>query len=145
MTCFNENNADLLIAFFENTLTDAQRVEIEAHTAQCADCRGLLAAHRTMSEYAAPEVSSDFDSRLYARIRAEQARAWWHISNWKLVIPMTAVAAMFAIGVFLVESDRAPLDPPVTKADVKMDIDVQQLDQALDDLELLMPLPQANL
>jgi anti-sigma factor RsiW len=140
MHCFNENNADLLIAYFENTLSDAQRAEVEAHAAQCAECRGLLAAHTALDAYSAPAVSLNFDARLYARIQADQARPWWHVSNWKLAIPVTAVAAMLAIGVFMYH----PLQDVPPEGTKQAEIDAQQLEQALDDVELLMPLTQAS-
>jgi anti-sigma factor RsiW len=143
MTCFTENNADLLIAYFEHTLPADERAAVEAHAAKCADCGGLLAAHALMSEAPAPVVSTDFDARLYARIREDQAKPWyvgmWHFSHWKFAIPVAAVAAMLAVGVFL--SQPQPAIDTQTKAE---SIDVQQLEQALDDLELLTPLAEAS-
>jgi anti-sigma factor RsiW len=135
MNCFNEQNADLLMAYFENTLTAAERKTVDAHTAECQACRELLGVHRTMDAYEAPTVAMDFDRRLYARIAAEQAKPWWHVANWKLVIPVTAVAAMLAVGVFVLREQPQPA------GNTKADLDVQQIEQALDDLELLMPLP----
>src|SRR6478735_8365227 len=141
MTCLNENNADQLLAYFDGTLPEADRLALDAHAAQCADCRALLSVHTELDTYTAPEVSSNFDAKLYARIAAEQAKPWWHVSNWKLVIPITAVAAMLAMGVFVAER------PTVVEPDTKATVAPTQveLEQALDDLELLMPLNSAQL
>lgn len=147
MTCLNENNSDQLLAYFDGTLPEAERRTLDAHAAQCSDCRALLSVHTQLDAFTAPEVSSDFDARLYARIAAEEARplwnfsSWLHVSNWKLVIPVTAVAAMLAIGVFVAQR---PTVEPDTKANNVAPIQVE-LEQALDDLELLMPLNSAQL
>jgi hypothetical protein len=102
----------------------------------------MLGVHRTLDAYTAPEVSSNFDARLYARIAADRARPWGflsplHVSSWKLVIPVTAVAAMFASGVFVFR-DQVPMPDEGTKSAEA--VEIRQLEQALDDLELLMPL-----
>lgn len=142
MTCLNENNADQLLAYFDGTLPEADRRALDAHAAQCSDCRALLSVHTELDAFTAPEVSSDFDAKLYARIAAEEAKPWWHVSNWKLVIPVTAVAAMLAVGVFVAE--RPTVGEPDTKANNVAPTQVE-LEQALDDLELLMPLNSAQL
>jgi anti-sigma factor RsiW len=142
MTCLNENNADQLLAYFDGTLPEADRRAIDAHAAQCADCRALLSVHSQLDPFTAPEVSSDFDAKLYARIAADAARPWWHVSNWKLVIPITAVAAMLAIGVFVAQRD--PVIDEGHKQAVFQPTQVE-LEQALDDLELLMPVTSAQL
>jgi anti-sigma factor RsiW len=139
--CLNENNADLLLAYFDGTLPESDRVALDAHAAQCDNCRALLSVHTQLDDFTAPEVSSDFDAKLYARIAAEQTKAWWHLSNWKLVIPITAVAAMLAIGIFVTQ--RPAVVEPNTKADIAPT--QVELEQALDDLELLMPLNSAQL
>ncbi|MEI9814455.1 MAG: zf-HC2 domain-containing protein [Acidobacteriota bacterium] len=139
MTCLNENNADQLLAYFEGALPEADRHALDAHAARCSDCRALLSVHTQLDAYAAPEISPDFDAKLYARIAAEESKLWWHVSNWKLVIPIAAVAAMLAAGVFV--SQQTTVDD----SDKQASIDTQQLEQALDDVELLMPLTSARL
>ncbi len=66
----NSNLADLLL--------DPQSVPVESrlHAEECADCRRELAELRAtmslMEDWTTPEVTPFFDSRLLARIRAEQ-------------------------------------------------------------------------
>lgn len=139
MNCLNENNADQLLAYFDGTLPEAERRALDAHAAGCADCRALLSVHTQLDAYTAPEVSSDFDAKLYARISADAVKPWWYFSNWKLAIPIAAVAAMLAVGVFVTQRS-APVDE-----DTKQAVLDPQLEEALDDLELLMPLTAAQL
>jgi anti-sigma factor RsiW len=141
MTCLNENNAGQLLAYFDGTLPEADRLVLDAHAAQCADCRALLSVHTKLDAFIAPEVSSDFDAKLYARIASDLARPWWHVSNWKLVIPIAALAAMLAVGIFVTQR-FTPVDNS-TKAQVEPT--QAEIEQALDDLELLMPVTSAQL
>lgn len=123
MTCLRENNqgADLLIGYLEETLPSAERQALDAHASDCAECRGLLAVQASL-DLPVPEVSSNFDAGLYARIAADQARRPW----WNAWTPLVAVAAVLAVAVYV----QRP-------APVSVDADVQQLEQALEDLELL--------
>ena len=133
MTCLRENNqgAELLIGYLEGTLPVADRLQLDNHAAECADCRGLLAVQAELDEYA-PEVSAGFDARMYARIAADQARRPWWKFSWKVMAPMAAVMAMLAVAV-IVQQPVAQLNPDPTVSPQ----DVQQLEQALEDLELL--------
>jgi anti-sigma factor RsiW len=142
MNCLNENSADQLLAYFDGTLPESERRALDAHAARCTECRALLSVHAQLDAFTAPEVSSDFDAKLYARIAADAAKPWWHISNWKLVVPISAVAAMLAIGVFVAQRPAVVNDSPNQD---KAEIQIPQLEQALDDLELLMPITSAQL
>jgi hypothetical protein len=137
MTCLRENNqgADVLIGYLEGTLPEADRQELVNHAAECAECRGLLAVQASLGLDAAPEVSANFDARLYARIAAD--RPWWSLSNvsWKMVGPALAMAAALAVTVWV----RQPEAPQASLVRPAVSQEVQQLEQALDDLELLMP------
>jgi anti-sigma factor RsiW len=142
MTCLRENNqgSDLLIGYLEGTLPEVDRRELDSHAAECAECRGLLAVQATLEEYAplatlAPEVSAGFDAKLYARIAADEARRpWWDLSwglSWRVLAPAVGVMAMLAVAVFVQRPVlQTTVDPVVSQ-------DVQQLEQALEDLELL--------
>ena len=78
MTCLRENlkGADLLIGYLEGTLSTEERAELDQHASACAECRGLLAAQEMLADDEVPEVSADFDARLYARLQQEQ-QPWW--------------------------------------------------------------------
>ncbi|MEP6961346.1 MAG: zf-HC2 domain-containing protein [Acidobacteriota bacterium] len=131
MTCLRDhkNGADLLIGYLENTLPVPQRAELDLHASTCAECRALLAVQSTLDDYEVPEVSANFDARLYAKIAQQEAKPrWWNV---RVLAPMTAAAAaVLAVGLYI--NQPAPQVDPSPE--------VLQLEQALQDMELLMPL-----
>ena len=135
MTCLrdNENGADLLVGFLEGTLPEPERTALLAHAASCRECGELLAVQSTLDAFEAPEVSPNFDAQLYARIAADR-KPWWVFSGWKMAIP-AAMAAMLAVGVWIQRPE------PVEEGQNQ---DVKQLVQALEDLELMMPVDGAG-
>lgn len=150
MTCLrdHEHGADLLIGYLENTLAPEQRLAIDEHARGCAECRGLLAVQATLDEFTAPEVSPDFDDRLFARITEDEARSsrWVRLGShvgrylWTPAIPLAAAAAI-VVGVLWMRPAAESADDTLKQAGVisPSDIDPQQLQQLFDDLELLMP------
>lgn len=117
------------------------------------------------------EVSGDFDARLYARVAQEQAGPawlrWWRrltqpakpYTWWKPMVSMAAAGAIVAMAIAIhpvahtgalpqkasvVETAPQPaakpsIAPAPSGAD---DIDLQQVEQALDDLDVVAPLNQ---
>jgi len=145
MTCLRENlnGADLLIGYLEGTLSASERAELDQHAAECAACRELLAAQSLLDD-PVPEVSADFDTRLYARIRQSDARRqWWRRFVWRPAVPLAAVAAMAAV--LLMVRAPGPDRPSDQPKQATVDrAEIEQLEQALDDLELLMPVNAAK-
>jgi anti-sigma factor RsiW len=131
MICFSENNAEVLLGYFEGMLSEPERIEVQAHIAECSSCRELVALRDTLDDYSAPDVSLGFDGQLHARIATEDRKRRW----WTLWAPIAATAAL-VIGIFFVQTP-APVTPD---KQVSVDQDIQQLEQALEDLELLKPL-----
>jgi len=82
--------------------------QVTEHLRACSDCTGKLQEfQRTMSlldEWKAPEPSPYFDTRLYARLREEKAKA---PAGWMAWLRRPALAVSFAlalvVGVSLVE------------------------------------------
>jgi len=101
---------------------------------ECPDCRGFRAVWERLDEFSAPEVSPGFDARLYASIAAEEARRpWWYRLLWPPIAPAVAIAVTAVI--MLV---HVPASTDATKQVNKTDI--EQVAQAVDDLNLLIPL-----
>lgn len=143
MTCLRENlkGADLLIGYLEGTLSAGERAELVDHAAVCAECRGLLAAQEMLGEDEVPEVSAGFDARLYARMQQEQQQKWWRRFLWRPAVPLAAAAAIVVVTLWV----RVPVAPQADEPkQASVDrLEIEQLEQALDDLELLMPVNQA--
>jgi hypothetical protein len=122
--------------------TAERRAELELHAQECVECRGLLRAWNALDEYTAPEVSADFDTKLYARI-AQEKPAWWRgvlwpsgpLAWWKPAIPVAACAALLIA--LLVHTPGTRVD---SDKQAKMEpVNIEQVEQTLEDLELLAP------
>ena len=112
------------------------------------------------------EVSEDFDTRLYARIAREDAepvwRQWWRKLAqpaapgrlWRPLVPVAAAAAVLSLALMIAgpDADAPPPGPAAEKAvktqieqhqieqrQVEQHVDADQVEQALDDLNLLIP------
>jgi anti-sigma factor RsiW len=138
MICLNKNEqgAELLTGYLAKTLDAAGMAEVDRHIQDCAECRGLVSVWEKLDEFAAPEVTAGFDARLYARIAEEDARRpWWRRLLWRPAVPLIAAGALVGLGLFMV-----PRTPDVAKQANQMDI--EQVAQAVDDMDLLTPISQ---
>ena len=134
----NEQGAELLTGYLARTLDAPRMAELGRHMQECADCRGLASVWERLDEFAVPEVSPGFDARLYARIAREEARvslSSWRRWLWRPVAPLAALAAAVVAVVLYIHN---PSIPEATKQASKAEI--EQVAQAVDDLDLLTPL-----
>lgn len=135
--------------------------EAEAHVRGCADCarlwEGLLSVRARLDEFAAPEVSPYFATRLRARlaeVKAEEAAApgwtaWLHSSTLRLAATgVLAIAA--AVGVDhwtgpgkVSNHPVANVSAPSAVKDLQNLENYQELYSDLDLLEDLAPAAQA--
>lgn len=167
----NKRGVEILTDYCAGILDPKIAFEIDTHIAQCAECRRLVEAQRTVWEmldaWTPLEVSPNFDARLYARIAEERAEPAWRkwlgrvfrpatpYRIWKPAVSLAAAGAVVALAL-VVLPPFAPTAPPVPKsAAVHMnpahtntagqtgagseEIDLEQVQQALDDLEMLTP------
>ena len=132
----NEQGAELLTGYLAKTLDAAGMAEVDRHIQDCAECRGLLSVWEKLDEFTAPEVTAGFDARLYARIAEEDARRpWWRRLLWRPAVPLVAAGALVGLGLLMV-----PRTHDAAKQANQMDI--EQVAQAVDDLDLLTPIAQ---
>jgi anti-sigma factor RsiW len=151
MKCILNTNEqeELLLGYTSATLAPETARTFERHLSTCEHCQTMLAlqtmVEESLSDWKAPEVSEDFDQRLMARLRAEQAEAqpWWKEFlvlqwSWKPLVPI-ALAAL-ALGVFLWQ----PAESPITaqQVDAIQAEEIEQAERALDDMEALRALGQ---
>ena len=137
MICLSkhEQGAELLASYLARTLDATRMAELDRHIRECAECRGLASVWERLDEFAVPEVSPGFDARLYARIAREEARVrGWRRWLWPPVAPLAAAAAAVALVLFL----HVPHDSDAVKQVTSADI--EQVAQAVDDLDLLTPI-----
>jgi anti-sigma factor RsiW len=137
MICLSKNDqgAELLAGYLAKTLDAPRRAELDRHIQECADCRGLASVWERLDEFAVPAVSAGFDARLYARIAREEARVLgWQRWLWRSIGPLAAAGAVVALVAFL----HVPPKPDAAKPESK--VEIEQVAQAVDDLNLLIPI-----
>jgi anti-sigma factor RsiW len=148
MKCPSEDreNTELLMAHASRKLDAERAAVLEEHIAQCPACREYAAAQfavwDALDSWSAPEVSADFDRRLYQRI--EQEVSWWDLmirpfrpffaARW---VPVAAAACMLiAAGVLLQHPDGTAVIPTPESAQVEP-LPADQAANALQEMQIM--------
>jgi len=82
-----------------------------------------------LDEWPGIPVSTDFDRRLFRKIQAARQRTWW----WRALVPLTACLALASM--LLLRNPQASPQPIPQ---------IEQVQHALDDMDLLSQLGTAN-
>ena len=136
MTCptRDKQNAEILVEYCAGTLDPDRASEFEKHAAECAECERQVASQRalwrTLDQWTPADISPDFDARLYAPLWKK-----WLVWAWKPALVTAAAGAAIVIGLF-VQQPQPPL-----RTDT---VDIDQVEHALEDLDMLTPLPAAG-
>jgi hypothetical protein len=132
-------SAELIVGYGARTLDPETAAAFERHMDSCAACRDLTAAQKAVwaaldDAEPALHVSPDFDGRLFRRIEKADNRRWW----WRALVPAMACLALAAV-VLLRQPDpaRAPQAP------TRPTLQIEQVEHALDDMDLLNQLGPA--
>jgi anti-sigma factor RsiW len=146
MKCPSEGreNAELLLAHASRRLDAERAAVLERHMASCPACREYAAAQfavwEAMESWSAPEVSADFDRRLYQRI--EQEVSWLDLVLRRFrplagrLVPVAAAACLLiAAGVLLQRPDGTAV-MPTPSAQVEP-LAADQADNALQEMQIL--------
>jgi len=144
MICPKQNKQDeqILLEYCSGTLDEHRSAEVRNHAAECAECAAWIADQRVvfsaLEEFAAPEVSPEFNARLYAGIEEQQRAGWWKQfwrTAWKPALATVAAGVALAIGLMVSVPHSGT---PPKKASVE-NVDMDQVEHALEDLDLLTP------
>lgn len=164
MICIKDHQqgAEILMDYCARKLDPARSAEFGKHLQECAECRQLTAAQSAVWEmldsWTPTEVSADFDAKLYARIAQERtAPAWRQWTRrifrpavprpfWKPVASIAAVGAVLFLAVHRMPDAavRVPNDPAHAVQLSSERIDVDQVEQALEDMDVLAPAGQSS-
>lgn len=168
MSCCNQSDSavDTLVDYCAGTLSAAAAESVEKHLLECPACEQMANAQRSawaaLDEWRTPAVSDDFDAKLYRRIEAGKRAGWVRrffntfaegglSSAWKPAIPLGAATLALAVG-FLLRSPTPVLSivqpggtgiETVTTSTAQT-VDVDQLESALDDLDMLTPMSRGG-
>ena len=140
-----QENAELLLSYSARRLNPEATAILEAHMELCPSCREFRDSQRVLWEaldqWDARPVSPDFDRRLYRKIEEQEQMGW--LSRvfgsvrpvlWRPALPMAATACLVLVAAFLSVN---PGTVPAPVADNPPAAEVEQVERALDDLEML--------
>ena len=166
MTCIQnyKDGAEILADYCAGKLDAARTLEFKTHLTECSECRNLAEAQNTVWEmldrWKPVEPSPDFDARLYARIARERAepawRQWWrrifepatpHMFSKPLAPLATAAIVLSLVGIARLPEwyEHGPSPISAAQPQIRVDkIDVDQVEQALEDLDMLTPVAQSS-
>jgi anti-sigma factor RsiW len=157
MNCplWKEETAHILLDYSAGRLDTARLAVLERHMESCAECAAFrteqAAVWDALDAWKPSPVSLDFNRRLRQRIDAADAAPWYkrlveslrvaplRISAWKPVLPLTAAILIIAAG-FLFDHSGGRAPAPRAAADSVSATEAEQVEQALDDIQLLRQL-----
>jgi len=145
----NEETAELLLAYTARRLDPSKTAMLETHMDVCPQCAEFRAGQelvwQALDAWEAPPVTPDFNRRLYQRIEAEAAEPWYKrlftspMAMWKPVLPLAA-ACLLVVGAFVMDHP-VPSTQPASQPTFRVSVtDADQVENALDDLQLLRQL-----
>lgn len=146
----NSENSGVLVDYCAQKLSAAAKIEFEQHIATCTECRDQVDAQHylwaSLDLFEAPPVSNDFDQRLQARMAEFKQQPWWSRFNWRPALSFSAAFATLAM-VFVLQQDpvKKPLPAVPVHETSKLDsVEPEQVERALDDIEMLTQLSAAG-
>jgi anti-sigma factor RsiW len=161
MNVTNCPTEDVLLDYIAGRLDPAQAARFERHADQCAHCAALRTAQAavwlSLDEWKPAPVSEGFNRELWRRIDADAESVSWidewtkplaaalNLSLWKRVAPL--VFAMGLVVTAYVFDHSASHPAPQTNPGAPIVVtasDADQLDQALDDIQLLRDVDAAS-
>jgi len=147
MRCPSENreNAELLLEHASRKLDAERAAVLERHMAQCPACREYAAAQfavwEALDAWTAPDVSDDFDRKLYQRIEKEVSWFDLLIRPFRPLmaarfLPVAAACLLVAAGVWLERPDGSPAAIPGDTAQVEA-LPADQAANALQEMQVM--------
>lgn len=144
-----EETADLLLAYTARRLDAAKTAILESHMDVCTQCAEFRVKQelvwQALDAWEAPAVTPDFNRRLYQRIESEAAAPWYvrlfttPWATWKPAIPLAFAGLLIMAGFVL--DHQVPTATPATPPAIRVSVtEAEQVENALDDLQLLRQL-----
>jgi hypothetical protein len=139
-------NAQLLLDYCTRKLEPESVAALERHIAICGDCREFARCQRAvwqaLDTWEVAPVSTDFDNRLYRRIETEVS--WWDLLlrpfrpvTLRRSLPATAMACLLVMAGVILERPTVSPAPPTGDATQVDSVQPEQVEHALDAMEIL--------
>jgi len=142
---------DILLDYTAGRLNRTQAALFDAHADQCPHCAAVrmsqAAIWQSLDEWKPAPVSEGFNRELWRRIDADARKSSWthelaaalQFSFWKRLAPLAVAMALIVTGYMFdhagKQSDR--LQPGIPASIIVTASEADQLDRALDDIQLL--------
>lgn len=152
----NQEQEELLLGYCTSKLDAETARTYTRHLVSCEHCRDLVQMQKlvdeSLADWQAPELSQDFDRKLFARIRAEEAnpKAWWQqvfstqffSTSWAWKPALGIALVTIALALFITRSpDTTSL---AQQSDSIQASEMEQVELALDDIEALHSLQSSD-
>lgn len=151
-----EETAHIPLEYSAGRLDKSRAAVFERHMESCPECVTFLAEQAAvwdaLEAWEPPPVSLDFNRRLWQRIDAADAAPWYErlieslrFAQWKPVLPLTAAILVIAAGfVFDHPGGKTSVASGPSVASSVSVTEAEQVEQALDDIQLLRQLNAAT-
>jgi anti-sigma factor RsiW len=140
-----QENREWLLEYSAGRLDRARTAMIEQHVEACPACARFVEEQRVvwaaLGRWESPELSADFDRRLYQRIDQAQPSSRlrrWFQPLWRPMVPVAATCLLIVAGVML-HTPTASVNPVHSVESVEP----EQVERTLDDLQMLRELSMA--
>lgn len=150
---------ETVVEYCAGTLDRKAAMEFEQHAAVCADCKHALSEQQRLwtllDVWDDVPISADFNRRLYKAIEREETlsplkryarliTARFTRFSWRPVMPAAALAATLAVALMIGTPRPLPYSVAPDSQIKSEKIDVDQVERALDDVEMLQKLSDAS-
>ena len=144
--------SEAIIAFGAGSLPAVDTIAYRQHLDNCAECKQTVEAQRevwsALDSWTPDHVPSNFDEGLYVRIHAYEqqsrlTRVWRRVVDnfsewsWKPLMPVAVACTVLMVASLLNSPIPKHLSPPSVEKASDTRVDLQQVERALDDLDML--------
>ena len=151
----NADHAEVLLDYCARKLSGKPLEDFERHLEVCPKCKEFCSRQEalwsTLDIWEAEPVGAEFDNKLCARIESFENRSWWQRLAgrgfaWRPAVSLAGACAALAVALLV----HGPVNPPkvapvnvheTTRVDA---LEPEQIERALEDLEMLKQLSPSN-
>jgi anti-sigma factor RsiW len=136
------HNSEVLLEYCAGKLLPDAAAEFERHMSVCPECGSIARSQHhvwlALDTWEMEPVSQGFDRKLHMRIEEFEGRSWWRRLAgagvaWRPALSLGAACAAIVVAlVIYTPANRPP--------DTKVEVEPEQVERALDDLEMLKQL-----
>jgi len=136
-------NREWLLEYSAGRLDRERTAIIERHMEACPACARFVEEQRVvwdaLGQWESPELSADFNRRLYQKIDQAQPSSWlakFLHPFWRPMVPVAATCLLIVAGVVL-HTPTAVVNPAHSRVE---SVEPEQVERTLDDLQMLREL-----